>query len=107
VQRADGKVGVDISQLSGRPLGVRVLDATGDKPVAELGSDPSGGGSFTLTDSTARPLFRVSEKATSKDARVSIGSGEGRYGVNISSASGLAGLVGMPGTFIVGRLGQK
>jgi hypothetical protein len=94
VRRADGKVGVDISQLGGRTLGVRVLDATGEKPVAELGSDASGGGAITVTDSMSKPVLRVSEKASVKDARVSIGAPEGRYGINIASPSGsiLAGV---------------
>ena len=88
VRRADGKVGVEISQQGNRQMGVLVNDTSGAKPIAELGADGSGGGSLSISDSAAAPMFLVTENAAGRKARVSIGATEGRYGVNVYTSAG-------------------
>jgi len=86
VRRADGKVGVELSQTDGRPMGVYVLDTAGAKPVAELAADTKGNGKLTIGDPTAGGVMLgvgVSGAGVHVVRRV-----DGKVGVDISQLEG-------------------
>lgn len=157
VRRADGKVGVDVSQLEGRPMAVRVLDAAGSKPLAMLGVaangagvvatyDPAGNlraimnglqgeihtidaagksratmtaeGAFSIRNTQGTTVVRIGEGSAGGGALQMANSGGNAMveagtlptGVGVVRAYPLgtsaAGLIGLPGTFIMGREGK-